>query len=87
MPTPLAAEGSELVWNGTYLSQGTCGYNMACQRQACMPAGRYKAKACSSVSAGEVAGGGCQPKDDVSLCTEVEFDFPEATEVKLVLNK
>ncbi len=86
LPMPLTATGSELSWSGTYFAPDTCGANMACQRQDCVPAGKYKAKACAAVSAGSANGGpGCTPKADAKLCTEVEFDFPSASEITLVL--
>ncbi len=86
LPTPLTAEGNALVWNGNYLTGGTCGMNMACQRLACVPPGRYKAKACAAINAGnsEMAGNACTPKA-TQLCAEAEFDFPQTAEVKLVL--
>lgn len=87
MPTPLTTEGSELVWSGTYLTQGTCGNKVACQHPTCMPPGRYKAKACAALSAGpSAANGSCTPQDAAPLCVEVEFDFPETRELDLVLN-
>lgn len=88
VPTPLTTEGNSLVWSGTYLTEGTCGMNMACQRPACVPPGRYKAKACAAINAGnsEMTGGACTPKA-TQICAEAEFDFPETSEVALVLKK
>jgi hypothetical protein len=88
LPTPLTAEGSELTWAGTYMTEDTCGMNQACQRPACVQPGKYKAKACAALNAGasEMAGGSCTPKS-MQLCAEVEFEFPATTEVKLVLKK
>lgn len=88
LPTPLTAEGSELTWAGTYMTEGTCGMNQACQRPACVQPGKYKAKACAAINAGEsdMAGGSCTPKS-MQLCAEAEFEFPATTEVKLVLKK
>ena len=87
LPTPLTAEGSELMWTGSYLAKDTCGANMACQRQACVKPGKYKAKACASVNAGANATGiACTPKNE-QLCAEAEFDFPATATVKLVLKK
>ncbi len=87
LPTPLTATGSELVWTGTYLAKDTCGANMACQRQACVKPGKYKAKACAAVNGGASPNGGaCTPKNE-QLCAEAEFDFPATTTVKLVLKK
>lgn len=88
LPTPLTAEGSELVWTGTYLAKDTCGANMACQRQACVKPGRYKAKACAAINGGASANGSmaCTPKNE-QLCAEAEFDFPATATVKLVLKK
>jgi hypothetical protein len=87
VPTPLAAEGAKLVWNGTYLSKDTCGQKLACQRQACVPPGKYKAKACVDVSAtsGERSDT-CAPKD-TKVCTEVTFDFPTLETIDLVLKR
>lgn len=86
LPTPLAAKGTQLTWSGAHLEHDTCGANMACQRQSCVPAGRYKAKACANVNAGANAtNGACMPKDGIMLCTEAEFDFPATSEVLLVL--
>jgi hypothetical protein len=86
LPTPLTAEGSELTWAGTYLTEDTCGMNQACQRPACVKPGKYKAKACAAINGGsnEMAGGSCTPKS-TQLCAEAEFEFPGPTEVKLVL--
>jgi hypothetical protein len=88
LPTPLTAEGSELVWTGTYLAKDTCGANMACQRQACVMPGRYKAKACAAVNGGPSSNGSlaCTPKTE-QLCAEADFEFPATTTVKLVLKK
>ena len=87
LPTPLTATGSELSWTGTYLAKDTCGANMACQRQACVKPGKYKAKACAALNAGASANGiSCTPKNE-QLCAEVEFDFPATTTVQLVLKK
>lgn len=87
LPTPLTAAGSELVWTGTYMAKDTCGANMACQRQACVKPGRYKAKACAAINAGASStGGACTPKNE-QLCTEAEFEFPATTTVNLVLKK
>ena len=88
LPTPLTGEGSELTWAGTYLAQAICGMNTACQQPTCAAPGKYKAKACAAVNAGnnEMAGGSCTPKD-TQLCAEAEFDFPTTAEVKLVLKK
>jgi hypothetical protein len=86
LPTPLTAEGNALTWDGTYLAQDSCGMNMACQRAACVSPGRYKAKACAAINAGnnDMAGNACTPKA-TQLCAEAEFDFPETSEVTLVL--
>jgi hypothetical protein len=88
LPTPLTAEGNTLVWDGTHLTEGTCGMNMACQRPACVPPGRYKAKACAAINAGnnDMAGNACTPKA-TQLCAEAEFDFPTTSEVLLVLKQ
>jgi hypothetical protein len=88
LPTPLTAQGSELVWTGTYLAKDTCGANMACQRQACVKPGRYKAKACAAINGGASANSSlaCTPKNE-QLCAEAEFDFPATATVKLVLRK
>lgn len=86
LPTPLTAQGSELVWAGTYLTEDTCGAYEACQRPACVQPGKYKAKACAAVNGGanDMAGGSCTPKS-MQLCAEAEFEFPGASEVQLVL--
>jgi hypothetical protein len=86
LPTPLTAEGSDLVWTGTYLAKDTCGANMACQRQACVKPGRYKAKACAAINGGTNASGACTPKNE-QLCAEAEFEFPATATVKLLLKK
>ena len=87
LPTPLTTEGSELVWTGSYLAKDTCGANMACQRQACVKPGKYKAKACAAVNAGASATGvACTPKNE-QLCAEAVFDFPATATVELVLKK
>lgn len=88
LPTPLTAEGSELVWTGTYLTKDTCGANMACQRQACVKPGKYKAKACAAINGGASPNGApaCTPKNE-QLCAEVDFEFPATATVKLVLKK
>jgi hypothetical protein len=87
LPMPLTANGSEQVWTGTYLAKDTCGANMACQKQACVKPGKYKAKACAAVNAGSSSmGSGCMPKNE-QLCAEAEFDFPATATVKLVLKK
>lgn len=88
LPTPLTAAGSELVWTGTYLAKDTCGANMACQRQACVKPGRYKAKACAALNGGASSNGtmACTPKNE-QLCAEAEFEFPATATVKLVLKK
>lgn len=86
LPTPLGSEGNTLTWTGTYLAQDKCGQDMACQRQTCVPPGRYRAKACAAVNAGQSGmGGGCVPKDGIMLCSEAEFDFPSSSELELVL--
>lgn len=88
LPTPLTAEGRELTWAGTYLTDDTCGMNQACQRPTCVKPGRYKAKACAAINGGanEMAGGSCTPKS-TQLCSEAEFEFPGTAEVMLVLKK
>jgi hypothetical protein len=88
LPTPLTAQGSELVWTGTYLAKDTCGANMACQRQACVKPGKYKAKACAAINGGASSNGSqaCTPKTE-QLCAEAEFEFPATATVKLVLRK
>jgi hypothetical protein len=87
LPTPLTSEGSELVWNGTYLAKDTCGANMACQRPACVKPGKYKAKACAAISAGATGNANaCQPKQEM-LCAQAEFEFPATATVKLQLRK
>jgi len=87
LPTPLTAKGNDVLWDGSYLARDSCGANMACQRRACVPPGRYKAKACAAVNSGEYGmSGACQPQDE-ELCAEAEFDFPADGEVELVLEK
>ena len=86
LPTPLTSEGSELVWTGTYLAKDTCGANMACQRQACVKPGKYKAKACAAINGGASANGACTPKNE-QLCAEAEFEFPAVATVKLLLEQ
>lgn len=88
LPTPLTSEGSQLVWTGTYLSKDTCGANMACQRQACVKPGKYKAKACAAINGGASSNGSlaCTPKNE-QLCAEADFEFPATATVKLVLKK
>jgi len=88
LPTPLTAEGNALTWDGTHLTEGSCGMNMACQRPACVPPGRYKAKACAAINAGntDTAGNACSPKA-TQICAEAEFDFPGASEVTLELKR
>ena len=87
LPTPLTSEGSQLVWNGTYLAKDTCGANMACQRPACVKPGKYKAKACAAISAGATGNANaCQPKQEM-LCAQAEFEFPATATVKLLLKK
>jgi hypothetical protein len=86
-PMPLGQDGSELAWDGTYVTRDTCGQNMACQKPVCAKPGRYKAKACASINAGsDGSGQGCAPKTEM-LCAEAEFDFPGDGDVKLVLQK
>lgn len=88
LPTPLTAEGTHLSWSGLSLVTDSCGAGTSCQRQSCVPAGKYKAKACANVNAGQNnMSGGCMPKDGVMLCSEAEFDFPGTEEVVLVLKK
>jgi hypothetical protein len=85
LPTALTAEGSELIWTGTYLAKDTCGANLACQRQACVKPGKYRAKGCAAINAGNSgSGGACTPKNE-QLCAEAEFEFPATATVKLVL--
>ena len=87
LPTPLTAQGSQLVWTGTYLAKSTCGNNMTCQKSDCAKAGRYKARACAAINAGaNGTGPGCVPKNE-QLCAEAEFDFPATQTVQLVLKK
>ena len=86
LPMPLTVEGSQLVWTGTYLAKDTCGANMACQRQACVKPGRYKAKACAAINGGSSGNGACMPKNE-QLCAEAEFEFPATATVKLLLKK
>jgi hypothetical protein len=86
LPTPLTSEGSELIWTGTYLAKDTCGDNRACQRQACVKPGKYKAKACAAINGGANAYGACTPKNE-QLCAEAEFEFPATATVKLVLQR
>jgi len=88
LPTPLTSEGNQLVWTGTYLSKDTCGANMACQRQACVKPGKYKAKACAAINGGASANASlaCTPKNE-QLCAEADFEFPATATVKLVLKK
>jgi hypothetical protein len=88
LPTPLTAQGSELTWAGTYLTEDTCGAYEVCQRPACVQPGKYKAKACAAVNGGanDMAGGSCTPKS-MQLCAEAEFEFPGASEVELVLKQ
>ena len=87
LPTPLTATGSALAWTGTYQAKDTCGANLACQRQACVKPGKYKAKACAAINAGtNPTGIGCTPKNE-QLCTEAEFEFPATSTVTLVLKK
>jgi len=88
LPTPLNAAGSELVWTGTYLTKDVCGANMACQRQACVKPGKFKAKACAAINGGANANGvmACTPKNE-QLCATAEFEFPATQTVKLVLKK
>jgi hypothetical protein len=87
LPTPLTAEGSQLVWTGTYLAKDTCGANMACQKQACVKPGKYKAKACAAINGGaSPTGVACTPKIE-QLCAEADFEFPATATVKLVLKK
>lgn len=84
LPIPLTAEGSHLVWNGTYQAKSTCGANMTCQKPRCVKPGRYKAKACAAINGGNSASGACVPLND-QLCAEAEFDLPSTQTVKLVL--
>jgi len=87
LATPLTAEGSQLVWTGSYLAKSTCGANMSCQKSDCAKAGKYKAKACAAVNAGPNGSTpGCVPKNE-QLCAEAEFDFPSTQTVELVLKK
>jgi hypothetical protein len=86
LPKPLTGEGVELTWNGSFFTKDTCGEAMACQKPACVKPGKYKAKACAAVNAGNGSGGSCTPKDSVS-CAEAEFEFPSVEPVKLVLTK
>jgi hypothetical protein len=88
LPTLLDSEGRELVWDGTFLKADSCGNSLACQRRTCMPEGTYRAKACVALNAGpSEMGAGCMPKPDARLCTEVEFELPGASEVKLILQQ
>jgi hypothetical protein len=87
LPTALTAEGSELIWTGTYLAKDTCGANLACQRQACVKPGKYKAKGCAALNGGNSGNSGaCTPKNE-QLCAETEFEFPATASVKLVLGQ
>jgi hypothetical protein len=88
LATPLNAQGSELVWRGTYLEKDKCGAtSMVCQQQACVKPGKYKARACAALNAGANSmGGGCMPKDE-QLCAEAEFEFPATKTVRLVLGE
>lgn len=87
LATPLTTAGTKLVWDGTYLAKSTCGAsNLACQQPSCVPAGKYKARACAAVNGGVTIGGGCMPKDE-QLCAEVEFEFPATRTVELVLQR
>lgn len=87
LPKPLTGEGVELTWNGSFFTKDTCGEAMACQKPACVKPGKYKAKACAAINAGNASSGGsCTPKDS-TLCAEAEFEFPSSDAVKLVLTK
>lgn len=85
LPTALTTEGSELTWTGTYLAKDTCGDHMACQRQACVKPGKYRARACANLNQGE-SSSGCMPKEE-QLCVETEFEFPSEKTVQLTLEK
>lgn len=85
LPTPLTAEGSELTWSGNYLAKDTCGAKLACQRNACVKPGKYRARACAAVNQGQ-SDYGCMPKEE-QLCAETEFEFPSAETVQLTLEK
>jgi hypothetical protein len=85
LPTPLRGSGSELVWTGTYLAKDTCGDYTACQRQACVKPGKYKARACAALNDGD-SEYGCMPKEP-QLCAEAEFEFPSKDDVVLVLEQ
>jgi hypothetical protein len=88
LPTPLTAEGTQLSWSGVSLVADSCGMDTVCQRQSCVPPGKYKAKACANVNAGQNGmNGGCMPKDGIVLCSEAEFEFPGTEEVVLLLKK
>lgn len=87
LPIPLSAEGSHLVWNGTYQAKSTCGANMTCQKPRCVKPGRYKAKACAAINGGNSSNSsGCVPLND-QLCAEAEFELPSTQTVKLVLKR
>ncbi|RYZ02232.1 MAG: hypothetical protein EOO73_32445 [Myxococcales bacterium] len=83
LPTALTGAGSEVVWNGQYLAKDTCGDHMACQRQACVKPGKYKARACAALNQGE-SSYGCTPQE-AQLCAETEFEFPSEQQVVLLL--
>lgn len=85
LPTALGVTGSELVWSGTYVAKDTCGDHLACQRQACVKPGKYKARACAPLNRGE-SDYGCMPQEQ-QLCAEAEFEFPSKEHVELVLEK
>jgi hypothetical protein len=84
-PTALGAAGSEVVWDGTYLAQDTCGASMACQRPACVKPGKYKARACVALNQGQTEFG-CTPQQ-AQLCAEAEFELPTRKPVELVLER
>lgn len=83
LPTALGAAGSELEWTGTYLAKDTCGDHMACQRQACVKPGKYKARACAPLNLGD-SEYGCKSEQQ-QICAEAEFEFPAKEQVLLVL--
>jgi hypothetical protein len=84
-PAALTAAGSELTWTGTYLAKDTCGDHVACQQQACVKPGKYKARACAALNEGE-SEYGCLPQER-QVCAEAEFEFPSSEDVVLVLEQ
>jgi len=88
LPFELTSAGSAFIWDGTYVTQNTCGaLATACLHNHCAAPGKYQFQVCGFADPDPTSANACSSAASTTsqTCTQITFDYPPTAPVVVTM--